>query len=155
MKLICGRHRGFIAVCSFSMTLRRLISSLHNVPMATGEMAALVLSKRNIFQLSAEIYVTFLQRKCGDYEIMQAPHILRGNWQFMQRKCAAFEKMQPPHKYADFGWLCIELYDRIIRFFWRDWLVSNGNNIYQEPHVLLDINYISHTWINCVVDKIS
>jgi hypothetical protein len=31
----------------------------------------------------AKIAGTFPQRKCGDYEIMQAPHILRGNLQFM------------------------------------------------------------------------
>ena len=31
-----------------------------------------------------KIYVTLLQRKCGDYEIMRDPHILRGNREFMQ-----------------------------------------------------------------------
>ena len=58
-------------------------------------MAAHVWSKRNIFQLSAEIYVTFLQWKYEDHEVMQAPHILHGNQQFMRRKCRVFEKMQP------------------------------------------------------------
>ena len=50
--------------------------------MQQGEMA--VCSKRNIFQLSAKMYVTFLQRKWGDYEIMQALHIFA-------RKSAIYE----------------------------------------------------------------
>ena len=62
-------------------------------PWQQGKMAALVWSKHNIFQLSAKMYVTFLQHKCKDYEIMQAPHILHGNRQFMQRKCGVFETM--------------------------------------------------------------
>ena len=47
--------------------------------------------------------MTFLPRKCGDYETMQAPHILHENLQFMRQKCGIFEKMWPLHKYADFG----------------------------------------------------
>ena len=88
-------------------------------------MAILVWSKRNIFQLSAKIYVTYLYRKCGDYEIMQAPHIshiLRRNRRFMGRNGGVFEKMRPPHQCVDLSWLCVDLCDRIIAFFWRDWL---------------------------------
>ena len=108
---------------AFRRRSRRVITSLHNVPMATGEIAALVWSYLKNFQLSAKLYVTFLQRKCRDYEIMQALHILRRNLQFMLWKCGIFEKMRPPHEYADFGWLCVELCDCIITFSLRDWLV--------------------------------
>ena len=111
---------------------------------------ALVWSKRNIFQLSAKIYVTFLQRKCGDYEIMQAPHILRGNLQFMWWECGIFEKMRPLHEYADFGWLCVELCDRIITFFRRDWLVVVSNKSLSKQcfiHCLFRGHYnLTTTW---------
>ena len=70
-------------------------------------------------------FITFLrQQEDRIEEIMQALHISRilcGNLRFMQRKCGVFEKMQPPHKCAEIGWLCVELCDRIIAFFWRDW----------------------------------
>ena len=69
-------------------------------PWQQGEMAALVWSKRNIL-----IYVTFLQQKCRDYEIMQAPRILRGNLQFMLWKCGIFEKYAAPSYSWEFGWL--------------------------------------------------
>ena len=111
----CEKNAGTYENAAFRWRSRCIITSLHNDPMATREMAALVWRKRNIFQLSAKIYVTLLQWKCRDYEIMQAP-----NRQCMQWKCGIFETMRPLHEYADFGWLCVELYDRIIAFFWRD-----------------------------------
>ena len=79
-------HHG---VCSFSMMFITF-------PWQQEKMAALLWSKRKTFQLSAKIYVTFLQRKCGDYEIMQALHILRRNRQFMWWKCGVFEKNAAP-----------------------------------------------------------
>jgi hypothetical protein len=101
----CEKMQELAKNAAFRWHSRRVLTSLDNVPMATGEMAAFVWSKRNIFNTFCwKLYVTFLQRKCGDYEIMQAPRILRGNLQFMRCKCGIFEKMRPPHEYADFGW---------------------------------------------------
>ena len=90
---------GNLKKCSFSMTftLHNYVTNFITFPWQQGEMAALVWSKRKIFQHSAKIYVIFLQRKCGDYEIMQAPHILHGNRQFMRWKCGIFEKNAGPY----------------------------------------------------------
>ena len=66
--------------------------------MAMGENngALLVWSKRNIFQLSAKIYVTFLQRKYRDYEIMLAPHILLAEIGNLCGESAAYLKKCDP-----------------------------------------------------------
>ena len=109
----CGKMRDPAKNAAFRWRWRRAITSLHNV--------LLLWCKRNFFKLSDKIYVIFLQQKCGDYEIMKALHILFENRQFMRWKYSIFERMRPPHEYADIGWLCIELCDRIIPFFWRDW----------------------------------
>ena len=63
--------------------------------MATGEIGCSLCEVNATFFNFLLRFVTVLQQKCGDYEIMQAPHILHGNLQFMQRKCGAFEKMRP------------------------------------------------------------
>jgi len=87
---------------NFSCELsRRVIASLHNVPMETGGNGCSCMKQTQHFSTFCEdICDFFLQRKYEDYEIMQAPHILRGNRHFMRRKCGLFEKMRPPHKYA-------------------------------------------------------
>ena len=72
--------------------------SLHNVPKATGGNWLLLCEVNTTFFNFLRRYVTFLQQKCGDYEIMQALHIsfnLCRNLQFMQGKCGIFEKMRP------------------------------------------------------------
>ena len=63
--------------CSFSMTFtsRNYVTSYRG-----GKWLLLCEVNATFFK----IYVTLLQRKCGDYEIMQAPHILRGKREFMQ-----------------------------------------------------------------------
>ena len=87
MRLICGLHHGFIAgFAAFWWCSRRVITSLHNVPMATGENGCSCVKQTQHFS-------TFCWDIC---DFLQAPHILHGNRQFMrqfmQQKCGVFRK---------------------------------------------------------------
>ena len=97
-------HHG---VCSFWWRSRCVITSLHNVPMATGENGCSCVKQTQHFS-------TFCWDICDFFATK-----MRGLWNHASPAYFA----QKSWKYADFGWLCIELCDRIIAFFWRDWLM--------------------------------
>ena len=54
-------------------------------------------------------------------------------------KCGIFEKMRPPHEYADFGWLCVELCNRIIVFFLEGLIYSPA--LASPAHIAITSNH--------------
>lgn len=76
----------------------------------------------------------FLPWKCGDYEITQEPHMLAQKSAIYAAKMLHLWK-----KYADFGWLSVELCDCMIAFFWRD-----GKATFRIKNVCWTVKQVSH-----------
>ena len=109
MRLICGLHHGFIAgFTAFWWCSRHVIASLHNIPMATGENGCFCVKQTQHFSTFCWDICDFSATKMWGLWYHAS-----GNRQFMRGKLGVFEKLRPLHKYAAFGWLCIELCDRI------------------------------------------
>ena len=93
MRLICGLHHGFITgFAAFRWHSHRVITSLHNVPMATGENGCSCEINATFFNFLLRYMWHFCNENVGIMKSCKPRIFFRGNWQFMQRRCGVFQK---------------------------------------------------------------
>ena len=86
----------FAKNAAFQWRSRRVITALHTVPMATGGNGCSRGSKRNVFQHSAKIYVTFFATKMwGLWNHASSPYFALKS-AISEWKCGIFEKNAAP-----------------------------------------------------------